>query len=210
MYSNLFTIKELSSVRQWYRLVIRRLKPRRTDTVRVARQSLHGSSTTWFQTPCCRPKLKSDLIRSIKTDTVVERRLKQTFSNFLYVPSDGCFQPPKWLIMNFILNLWEESSLKKERKKERKTARNAVLGLKDEVTNSFFRVLDYRESSRGSWVGVSFKVTQRSLCKTSAAPAKWKPAETYILYLLGIVRFFNLSCFKHHVSRFPDFQRVKI
>lgn len=119
MYSNLFTIKELSSVRQWYRLVIRRLKPRRTDTVRVARQSLHGSSTTWFQTPCCHPKLKSDLIRSIKTDTVVERRLKQAFSNFLYVPSGGCFQLPKWLIMNLILNLWEESSLKKERKKER-------------------------------------------------------------------------------------------
>lgn len=85
----------------------------------VARQSLHGSSTTWFQSPCCcRPELKSDLIRSIKSDTVVARRLKQAFTNFLYVPSRGCFQPPKWLIGNLILNLWEESLFKK--KKERK------------------------------------------------------------------------------------------
>lgn len=91
----------------------------------VARQSLHGSCRTWFQTPCCcRPKLKSDLIRSIKSDTVVARCL--AFTNFLYVPSRGsCFQPPKWLIGNLILNLWEESLFKKkeERKKCNQTRR---------------------------------------------------------------------------------------
>lgn len=68
--------------------------------------------------------LKSDLIRSIKSDTVVARCL--AFTNFLYVPSRGsCFQPPKWLIGNLILNLWEESLFKKkeERKKCNQTRR---------------------------------------------------------------------------------------